>query len=128
MRTEPANEHEANAEHLRRLVAQLEALGARIAFLAQALRLPLHTPAEAQAALQCDAAAAQGREARMREELRGLLVLRYDVFVQLAADESIGAQAARDILLCANDRLLCKGFALGAPGMDLRPLFDGIDD
>lgn len=64
----------------------------------------------------------------MREELRGLLVLRYEMVAHLAADTSVGAQAVRDILLCANDRLLCKGFAPEAPGMNLRPLFEGVYD
>lgn len=133
MPTEVTAEEAAARQQLRRLVRQLESLGSRISLLAQALRLPLHTPAEAQSALQCDeacrtvAVAAGGREARMREELRGLLVLRYEVVAQLATNERIGAPGARALLLCANDRLLAKGFHAAAPGMDLRPLFEGIE-
>jgi hypothetical protein len=44
----------------------------------------------------------------MHEELRGLLVLRYDAVARLA-DES-GAQAARDILRVVHERLLAKGY------------------
>lgn len=131
MPTEIANEQAAAQQQVRRLARQLENLGGRIALLAQALRLSLQTPAETQVALQCDeacaAAAGGGREARMREELRGLLVLRYEVVAQLATNERIGAPGARDLLLYANDRLLAKGFDARAPGMNLRPLFEGLE-
>jgi hypothetical protein len=126
MQTEPANEHEATAEHLRRLLEQLETLGARITRLAEILRVPLQTREDVDHVLlrSAEPAALHGREAGMREELRGLLVLRYEIITHLVA--SVGAQAARDILLSAQDRLLREGFAPRAPGMDLHPLFDGL--
>ena len=122
------SERDVIERHLRHFVKQFETMGARITMLAQALGVPLRTPSDIEAALQCDGARDQGREARMREELRALLVLRYHAFEQLAYNVDVGPQAARDILLSANDRLLCNGFPAEAPGMNLRPFFDGIED
>jgi hypothetical protein len=117
---------------LNRLINGFEAVGARIAFLARTLGIPLHSAADIQQALECDAncsgAKAGTREARMRAELRALLVLRYEVVARMAHSERVGAAAACSILHTANDRLLAKGYDAQAPGMDLRPLFDGIDD
>lgn len=126
MRTEPSTEKQAIEEHLHRLVAQLEELGARISRLAQMLRVPLETREQIDRALlrDTDGPEPTGRQGHMREELRGLLVLRYEVVTRLAGD--VGSQATRDILLCAQDRLLCEGFAPQAPGMRLEMLFDGI--
>ena len=126
MLTEPANEHDATAEHLRRMVALLDSLGARIARLAQALDMPLDNPGDVERALLHgeESAPPHDRHASMREELRGLLVLRYNV-IKRYADE-VGAQAARDILVCAQEQLLREGFRPQAPGMDLRSLFDGF--
>jgi len=131
MPTEQSPQRQFLERQLRHFVRQFEGMGARITLLAQALDIPLGTASELSAVLQCDGLAAQrqaGREARMREELRGLLVLRYRVFRRLANDPDVGPQAARDILLYAHDRLLCKGFPREAPGMNLRALFDGLDD
>ena len=122
---------EAIATRLDRMVGHMAAVSARIAFLGRALDIPLQTPADIQNALECDAACAASRTAsrqvRMREELRGLLVMRYDVVVRMARSEQVGAPATRDILLTANDRLLTQGFDAEAPGLNLRPLFDGLD-
>ncbi len=122
------SERDVIERHLRHFVKQFETMGARITMLAQALGVPLRTPADIDAALQCDGTRYQGREARMREELRALLVLRYQTFERLAYNVNVGPQAARDILLSANDRLLRNGFPAEAPGMNLRPFFDGIED
>lgn len=131
MQTEPATEKEALAQRLERIVSHLERLNARIVFLAQALDLPLQTPAQTLAALQCDEACAHGankRETRLREELRGLLVMRYDVVLRMARSERLGAAAACHILHSANDRLLAKGYDQHAPGMQLGAQFDGLID
>ena len=124
-------EQKVTARKLDRILDGFEAVGARIAFLGRVLSIPLQTQADLQHALQCDAAcdrSANPREARMREELRGLLVMRYEVVARMASSEQVGAPAARDILQTATDRLLAKGFDAQAPGMNLRPLFDGIED
>ena len=83
MPTEQSPQRQFLERQLRHFVRQFEGMGARITLLAQALDIPLGTASELSAVLQCDGLAAQrqaGREARMREELRGLLVLRYRVF------------------------------------------------
>jgi len=64
----------------------------------------------------------------MRQELRGLLVLRYRAVRKLARHPSVGPQATRDLLLCANEGLLCKGFSSEAPGLKLPALFHGFED
>lgn len=131
MRTEPSNEKQALEQRLERIVAHIERLNARIVFLAQALDVPLQTPAQTLAALQCDEACARSvdkRQTRMREELRGLLVMRYDVVQRMARSERLGAAAACHILHSANDRLLAKGYDSHAPGMQLGPQFDGLID
>lgn len=128
---EPSNETEMVQRQLQRMVRHFSRLSARIAFLAKQLDLPLQTPAQTQAALECDdlcnAPASNPREARLREELRALLVMRYELVARLAANERVGATAMRDILLSANDRLLAKGFDPQDPGMNLQPLFDSVE-
>lgn len=128
---EPSNETEMVQRQLQRMVRHFSRLSARIAFLAKKLDLPLQTPAQTQAALECDdlcnAPARNPREARLREELRALLVMRYELVARLAANERVGATAMRDILLSANDRLLAKGFDPQDPGMNLQPLFDSVE-
>lgn len=127
-----SSEKEALQRQLGRLLGNFESMNARIALLAKGLDVSLETAAQVQAVLQCDSdcAAPQGnpRLARMREELRGLLVMRYELVTRMAKSDWVGAQAARDILLSANDRLLAKGFDASDPGMNLRPFFDGIED
>ena len=127
---EPSNETEMVQRQLQRMVRHFSRLSARIAFLAKKLDLPLQTPAQIQTALECDdlcnAPASNPREARLREELRALLVMRYELVTRLAANERVGATAMRDILLSANDRLRREGFGPHAPGMDLHPLFEGL--
>lgn len=124
------DQHQATARRLDRMVVHMQEVGARIAFLGRVLDQPLRTPADIQNALECDAdcsAPRPARQARMREELRGLLVMRYVVVTRMAGSVQVGAPATRDILLTANDRLLAKGFNASAPGLNLRALFDGID-
>src|SRR5574344_1258561 len=128
---EPSNETEMVQRQLQRMVRHFSRLSARIAFLVKKLDLPLQTPAQTQTALECDdlcnASASNPREARLREELRALLVMRYELVARLAANERVGATAMRDILLSANDRLLAKGFDPQDPGINLQPLFDSVE-
>lgn len=122
-------EKQALERQLQRMLTHFETMSARIAFLAKALDVSLDTQAQALAALECDSSGAgcPPREMRMREELRGLLVMRYTLVTRMAKSDWVGAQAARDILLSANDRLLAKGFDAHDPGMNLRGLFDGLE-
>lgn len=129
---ELSGEKLALQRQLGRMLGHFESMNARIALLAKGLDIPLETAAQVQAVLQCDSDCAaphsNPRLARMREELRALLVMRYELFARMAKSDWVGAQAARDILLSANDRLLSKGFDTHDPGMNLRPFFDGIED
>ena len=112
------------------MVGYFENTGARITFLANALGLPLHSAAQVEEALECDEACARAsaREARMREELRALLVMRYRAVTRLAQNVQVGAPAARDILLTASDRLQRRGFDAQAPGVNLRSQFETLQD
>jgi hypothetical protein len=56
----------------------------------------------------------------MREELRGLLVLRYGVTTRFT--QKLGAEVTRDLFICAEEKLLREGFRPGADGIDLRAL------
>jgi len=61
------------------------------------------------------------RMAQKMEELRGLLVLRYDVESQFIAD--VGVEVTRKILTDSEEKLTREGFKPGADGMDLNRLF-----
>ena len=50
------SERDVIERHLRHFVKQFETMGARITMLAQALGVPLRTPSDIEAALQCDGA------------------------------------------------------------------------
>jgi len=102
---------------VQRIVQQLESVGMRIARLARALHIPLGSATGMQSALECDDALApkvgarSNHRQRMREELRALLILRYRILQRLACNPYIGAQATQNMLLCANEGLLDKGFS-----------------
>jgi len=142
MRTDiqPATPPQVVEYYVQQIVGRFEGVGARISLLAQELDVPLGSSSGLDAALQCDADLAQSRNKqrkeskdarrrqRMRQELRGLLVLRYRAVRKLARHPSVGPQATRDMLLCANEGLLCKGFSSEAPGLKLPVLFEGLDD
>jgi hypothetical protein len=60
------------------------------------------------------------RIARKKEELRGLLVLRYSMETRYVAEVGVGA--TRQILLEAETHLMRDGFKPGADGVDLNHL------
>ena len=62
------------------------------------------------------------RKAHMREELRGLLVLRYGVARSYV--DRVGVDATRHILVSAQEQLIREGFKPGADGTNLRRLFE----
>ena len=130
MLTEIVSGDEALAHHLQRMSASIEQLSARIARLASALDVNLQNESELDRVLNLDAsgAAAQAspdrRKVQMREELRGLLVLRYGVARRYVG--RVGVNATRHILVNAQDQLERDGFKPGAAGADLRRLFDGF--
>lgn len=110
------------ASHLLRLRDVLEELGASIARLAVALKLGLDADAARLRLLSgaSQSAAATPREARLHEELRGLLVLRYALIARYARDLSPGGAAA--LLLDAERTLQARGFAEGADGCTVQRL------
>jgi hypothetical protein len=123
-----------------RMGASLEALNARIARLALALDIAL----DDQAALQALVASPQiksvaverrdssqsafvthvgpeRRKARQREELRGLLTLRYHL--EASSVNEHGLALTRQVLVQTQDHLVRQGFKPGAGGLGLDQLF-----
>lgn len=131
------------ADQLRRMSASVRELSARIARLATSLGVNLENESELEQVLHIDAvrlpvpdrrvtpdrraASRTGmspdrRKSHMREELRGLLVLRYGVARSYVG--RVGVDAARHILVSAQEQLVREGFRPGADGAHLRRLFD----
>lgn len=142
MPTESERTEEALAAHLQRMSGSIEQLSARIARLASALDVDLQNESELDRVLNMDGGGAPAHERRaaansalpagsperckshLREELRGLLVLRYGVTRRFV--DRVGVDATRHILVNAQDQLEREGFKPGAAGADLRRLFDGF--
>jgi len=121
MQTENTTTELALQEHVERLSASIERLNARIARLATALDVSLDKDSEVERVLQRDTSApGDARQHRMREELRGLLVLRYGVTTRFT--QKLGAEVTRDLFIYAEEKLLREGFRPGADGIDLRAL------
>ncbi|WP_157119310.1 hypothetical protein [Azohydromonas lata] len=120
-------------ESLWRMELALEDINARIARLSIALRAPLETNADVDHVLQRRPAAAvendrrsgqhaahdgpERRVAHKWEELRGLLVLRYQLCSRLAA--AVGAPAVHQLLMAADAQLQREGFGSTPAGMAL---------
>jgi hypothetical protein len=121
MLTDPPFSIEAQAKHVRRMVSSMESLNTRIARLALALDMPLDRQGEQSQLMSCHPVAPNLPMAHQREELRGLLVLRYEVQTRCVA--RIGITATRQILVEAEQKLLLKGFHLGDDGIDPDFLF-----
>jgi len=121
MQTETTTTEQALNEHVQRLSASIERLNARIARLGVALDVALDQSAEVERVLQREATpSSDPRQRRLREELRGLLVLRYDMASSYSAE--LGARVARDLFVYAEEKLQREGFRPGADGIDLRQL------
>ena len=121
MQTENTTTELALQEHVERLSASIERLNARIARLATALDVSLDKDSEVERVLQRETSApGDTRQHRMREELRGLLVLRYGVTTRFT--QKLGAEVTRDLFIYAEEKLLREGFHPGADGIDLRAL------
>lgn len=121
MQTENTTTEQALQEHVQRLSASIERLNARIARLAVALDVSLDKDSEVERVLQREVnATGDARHHRMREELRGLLVLRYGVATRYT--QKLGAEVTRDLFIYAEEKLQREGFRPGADGIDLRAL------
>lgn len=130
-------------EQAQHLSATLESLSERIARLSIGLGVRLDDPqavqhlmnqppsrpieAERRKALvdgKSDrfAPSADRRAAHLREELRGLLVLRYHLETVILSDN--GLTLTRQIIAQAQEHLVHKGFQPGANGLDLDNFFN----
>ncbi|PXW96615.1 hypothetical protein C7444_106134 [Sphaerotilus hippei] len=113
----------AEQAHLQRLEQSMEALDVQIARLARVLGLPLDQKdgfLEAMREIHAPGAGLSSsvhRDVVLHTELRGLLVLRYDLIRRYA--EQVGPETTRHLLLEAESHLLAIGFELGADGIDL---------
>jgi hypothetical protein len=123
-----------------RFGASMEALNARIARLAMALDVALNDRATVDALMAKQhlqpvdnerrlahadephvTVSSERRHAHKCEELRGLLVLRYQLEVTSLNDN--GWTITRDALVLAEDHLVRQGFKPGADGLDLDDFF-----
>lgn len=141
MPTELRPEQEPLAQRLLDMASSIEALNVRIARLAIGLGVSLDSEVEVARAMSQtlavsavsherrtapgpSAASHTGPDRRMahkREELRGLLVLRYGVETRYV--DEVGVVATRQILVEAEAHLVRDGFKPGADGIDLDRLF-----
>ncbi len=130
-------------EQAQRLSASLESLSERIARLAiglgvklddqQAVQKLMDQPqippiekerrsAMADGNARFPAPSGERRAAHLREELRGLLVLRYHLETVILTDN--GLTLTREIIEQAEDHMVHKGFKPGANGLDLDNFFN----
>ena len=124
-----------------RLEASMAALNARIARLAMALDVALSDraevdalmvrqltlPGEAERAIASangshDTVTSERRHAHKREELRGLLVLRYHLETISLNDN--GFAVTRHVMAQVEDQMLSQGFKPDADGLGLNDFFE----
>ena len=109
-----------------RLEGRLEKLDERIAALSHLLDARLEQHGQLQQWLHQQPATPQSgphpstRESRLRSELRGLLVLRYQIITRYCNE--LGAPLALQLVRYAEERLEAKGWAPGADGLDVQAL------
>lgn len=138
MPIEEMSEKDLQDLHLHRMVESLEAINTRIARLAIALKLSLEKESEVQQVLNqaTESGPSQahqappahlgsspnGRATHNREELRGLLVLRYQMETHYMNE--VGVQVTRQILKSVQEHMTRIGFKPGAEGVNLHRLFN----
>lgn len=124
-----------------RLTASVEALNARIARLAMALNVSLNDRSDVDAVMAKShiqpvdierrsvstdvthvTVTSERRHAHKREELRGLLVLRYHLETTSLNDN--GFAVTRHVMAQAEEHLVRQGFKPGADGLGLNDFFD----
>jgi len=142
MPTKPAARDKLQADRLQQMEASIETLNARIARLAIALGVSLDNDGEVAGLMSehhaptvlherrvasghPEAAHAstspEHRVAHQREELRGLLVMRYGVEKRYVDDT--GVTVTRQIMVEAEQQLERRGFKPGVDGINLERLF-----
>jgi heme oxygenase len=112
--------------YLQRLEQSLEELDTQIARLSIAAGLPLdHKENFLEALREIHQPSAptpsEHRHQQLHDELRGLLVLRYEVITKYAHE--LGPQTTRELLIDAESHLQAIGFKPGADGINLDSLF-----
>jgi hypothetical protein len=117
----PAPVEDPQAMRLQRMVSSIEAINVRIARLAIGLGVTLSSEAEVAELMRCHQLKPDLSIDNQREELRGLLVLRYGVETRYV--DQVGLITTRQILIEAEQHLLRDGFDLGDDGIDLKLLF-----
>lgn len=141
MPTETDSTAEALQAQLHRMSLSIEELGARIARLARALDVNLEQESEINRVLSMEPVKApaherressdrrtasrmtgERRKAHMWQELRGMLVLRYDISARYV--DQLGVNATRSILVNAQEQLVREGFRPGADGYNLQRMFE----
>ena len=131
MQTEQPPAEDPQAQRLHRMESSIEALNARIARLAIALDVSLKSDDEVARVMNRHLVPAVPHESQITsehhmaykwEELRGLLVLRYDVETRYV--DQVGVTATRQILIEAEEHLVREGFNPGDDGIDLDRLFN----
>lgn len=143
MQTEPPASENSRVEPLRQMASAIEALNARIARLAIGLGVSLDSNDDVVSAMTWLAPSSVAQERRVaperrevvrmdrgsgrrvahqREELRGLLVLRYGVETRYV--EQVGVIATQQILIEVEAHLVRDGFKPGADGINLDRLFN----
>ena len=112
-------------EHERHLEALMEQLDASIARLAITLGVSLEGDQQVTAAMHEEAslttsASSDHRKSQMHGELRGLIVLRYQL--EKSCIEDIGIDNTRALMAQAEQHLQRRGFPAGADGVNLNDL------
>lgn len=142
MPTDPSSKWDQQDPRLQAMEASIEELNARIARLAIGLGISLENEAELASLMSQNHAAStvtherrsvlelssvsehkgpDRRLAHKRQELRGLLVLRYGVETRYV--DEVGVVATRQIMTEAAAHLVRDGFKPGADGINLDRLF-----
>ncbi len=128
-----------------RMGASMEALNARIARLAMALNIPLQDEAAVKVLMEKSGIAEvlherrvqatnqpavhhshgpERRIAQQREELRGLLLLRYHM--EATSLNTTGLESTREMLLQVEENLVRQGFKPGADGLGMDDFFNPV--
>ena len=122
MQTDQSLEETSQAQRLDRMTSSFEEINARIVRLAIALDISLQNDDEVAQAMCRHQSTSDLLMANKREELRGLLVLRYGI--QTRYVDEVGIVATRQILIEAEEHLVRKGFKPGDDGVNLERLFN----
>ena len=139
----PTISSDPQTHELQQMESSLETISERIAHLAIALGVSLKNESEMASAMRQYVGPVLHQERRStperressragssverrvqhtRQELRGLLTLRYDVLKHCV--EQVGVAATRKILSDVEDRMTRRGFKRGDDGIDIDRLFN----